>query len=63
MGPEALRLLRNTFLRRNSSPSFTNCEWKSVEGGQDEFLMPSLAQLRLKMDHFSISSDETSIAY
>ena len=38
--PEAPRLFRGALLRRNSSPSFTNCEWNSGEGEKGEFLSP-----------------------
>ena len=44
-GSKALRLFRSVFLRRKSSPSFTNHEWNNREGGKGEFpefLTPSL---------------------
>ena len=65
VGSVTLRLYRSVFLRKNSSSSFTNCEW-NLKGGEKrdpKFLMLGFPQVRLKMGHFGISSKDTCIAH
>ena len=38
IGPEALRVFRGVFFRRNSSPSNTSYEWNKGEREKGEFL-------------------------